>query len=278
MNLFTRLGNGWNLATKSLKTVSEHPELLLFPAFSGISLLLVLATFFGGFFAFFGFDWDAVGNSNIEAGSYLLLFAYYLINFFIITFFNVALVYCARQIFQGEKPNAMEGIRFAQSRIGTIALWSAIAATVGTMLKVVQDNFGLIGKIIIGIIGMVWSVATFFVVPVLAYEDASPMEAINRSAAIMKEKWGESIGANFSFGLFYFVGTVVIIVLAILFFFIHPLVAIFASILLFVMLYLVVSTAETIFLAAAYQHLDHRPAGRFDDSDLLDTIFVPKNK
>src|SRR6202011_2079960 len=79
--------------------------------------------------------------------------------------------------------------------------WAIFAATVGTILRAIQDKVGALGKIITGLIGIVWSIATFFVVPVIAYENLGPIDAFKRSAEIMKEKWGESLGSTFSFGL-----------------------------------------------------------------------------
>ena len=54
MSFFTRMSNGWKMATISFETIQKNPSLLLFPVFSVISLVLVLSTFAGGSFIFFG--------------------------------------------------------------------------------------------------------------------------------------------------------------------------------------------------------------------------------
>ena len=93
----------------------------------------------------------------------------------------------------------------------------------------------------------------------------------------MKEKWGEAIGANFSFSLFYIVGYIAIGLMVFLLFSIHPLVAIIIGVMTGLLLHTVVSAAQTVFLAAAYQHVINEPVRHFD-SDALDGIFIERRK
>ena len=281
MGFFDRLSKGWTLGITSLKIISENPALMLFPVISGISLILISLSFFGGGYFVFGEEILAIGDggdsSSMNTLMYILGFLFYLVNYFIIVFFNVGLVHCAKMIMEGKETTVGEGIRFAQTRTGVIMGWAALAATVGIILKAIQERAGGVGKIITGIIGMVWGIATFFVVPVIAYENVTPFEAVKRSAEVMKEKWGESIGANFSFGIFSFVGIMLIALPAGLLsgFLIHPLVGVATGILAFILVQTAVSAANVVFLTAAYQHVNNEPIGFFD-GEVLDDIFVQK--
>jgi len=282
MKLFDRLANGWKLGKTSLKTIKENPSLMVFPLISGLSLILVSLSFFGSGYVLFGEDILALASDETAVTSlnlmmYVMAFIFYLANYFVIVFFNVALVYCAKRILEGNETTVGEGVRYAQTRIGTIFAWSVLAATVGLILKSIQERAGALGGIITGIIGVVWGIATFFVVPVVAFEDVSPIEAVKRSASIMKEKWGESIGANFSFGIFSLLG-ILFVALPVGFLLgaaIHPIVGIVAGILVFFLVQIAVSSANMVFLAAAYQHVNDEPTGHFD-SDVLDDVFIPK--
>lgn len=282
MSFFGRLSNGWRLGKTSLKTIQENPSLLFFPMISGASLILVAASFLGGGYFLFGEDILAIADdetavSGTNALIYILAFAFYLVNYFVIVFFNVGLVHCAKMVLEGRETTVSEGIRYAQTRMSTIIAWAAMAATVGIILKTIQERAGAVGGIITGIIGLVWGIATFFVVPVIAYEDVSPIEAVKRSASIMKNKWGESIGANFSFGLFTLIG-ILFVALPLGFLIgalIHPIVGIVSGVLAFVLIQMAVSAANMVFLAAAYQHVNHEPTGRFD-GEVLDDVFVQK--
>ncbi len=282
MKIFDRLSNGWKIGKMSLKTIHDHPSLMLFPVVSGISLILVTLSFFGGGYLLFGGSITELGDevtisTSLDMMSYLAIFAFYILNYFVIVFFNVGLVHCARKILNGKETSVGEGINFALSRISTIFAWSVLAATVGMILKTIQERAGAIGGMITGLIGMVWGIATFFVVPVLAFEEVTPIQAVKRSASIIKEKWGESLGANFSFGLFSILGFF-LVVLPTGFIFgaaLHPVAGIIMGIILFLILQTVVSAASMIFLTAAYEHVNDNPNQYFDD-DLLDDMFVGK--
>lgn len=261
----------------SLETLRDHPQLLLFPVLSSLALLAVCLSFFGGMTLLWGFDFNAWTERTFgNTFSYLALLAFYLINYFIVVFFNVALVYSARRIFQGEELTLRDAINFSTSRLTTILKWAVLAATVGVLLDMLQERLGSIGKIMVGIIGMVWSIATFFVVPVIAFEDLGPVDAVKRSGQIIKEKWGESLGANFGFGLFFVLGYIAIVASAFIpGFLIHPVAGIIAGVLLALVLHTIMAAAKTVFLAAIYQHLNHEPHGDFS-GDTLDSIFIQK--
>lgn len=275
MNFFTRLSNGWAIALNSFAVLKENRQLILFPILSGISMVLVIGSFVTILFAASGWDIGEIrGQSNVV--NYLIVFAYYLVNYFVIVFFNTALVHCTHLYFRGEKPTIREGLKFSLSRIGAILAWAAFAATVGTILRLIQDQLGWLGKIITGLIGIVWSVATFFVVPVIAYENLGPIDAFKRSASLMKQKWGESLGATFSFGIVQVLGIFLWIIPSFLLgWMIHPV----AGFILFALgvftILVVMSAAKVIFVSAVYHNINGDPVKHFNQQ-LADNLFVEK--
>lgn len=278
MRFFDRLGKGWKMGVASLKVIQKNKQLVLFPIISGVFLILVIASFAGIAYASYGLDYENV----IEQGSttdYLIAFGYYLVSYFIIVFFNIGLVHCTRKYFQGEKSTFSDGVNFSLKRIPVIFSWAVLSATVGILIKAIQENSGTIGNIISGIIGVVWSIATFFVVPILAYENLGPIEALKRSAGIMKNKWGESIGASFSFGILSFVGILLIALpIGVILAMINPVIGIIAGFLIILLIQSIVSSAEMVFIASVYhQVVDDIELDDFD-SDLLDDLFVKKEK
>jgi len=277
MGFFSRIKNGWNLGLTSLQTISENPKLLAFPFISGIALIAACLTFFGGFVLLFGVEYDQWAEQAFgEYLGYVVLFIFYLLCYFIIVFFNVGLVHCARRVFDGEEVRFRDGIEFASSRFTTILNWAVLAATVGVLMQILKERLGFLGQMISGLAGLAWSIATFFVVPILAYEDISPMDAVKRSAELMKSKWGEAIGANFGFGILFFLGYIVIaFVTVLLITMVNPAVGIVAGIVMALILHAALSAAEIVFITATYQHLHNDPVGRFD-GDTLDSVFMPK--
>lgn len=275
MNFFDRLSNGWKLAQSSFKILKANKQLILFPILSGTSLVLVIGSFFVITLANAGWDTDNIRELS-STGYYAVLFLFYLINYFIIVFFNMALIHCTRLYFRGEEVTISAGLRFSASRIGAIFSWAVFAATVGLILKAIQENSGLIGKIITGVIGIVWSVTTFFVVPVIAYENVGPIGAFKRSSKMMREKWGESLAAGFSFGLIQFLGIIVICgTLFLLGSFIHVVVGAVLAVAGGFLVVSTISAAQTIFVSAVYHNING-DVNEYFDQQLVDNLFVRK--
>ena len=276
MNFFDRLSNGWKIAMNSFKVLKENKQLIIFPILSGFSLLLIIGSFFTiTYFSGFWDNPDAVEKSGTFA-NYLYIFLFYLVNYFVVVFFNMALIHCTRLYFRGEAVSVSIGLQFSFGRIGSIFSWAVFAATIGLLLKVIQENAGWLGKIITGIIGVVWSIATFFVVPVIAYENAGPLEAFKRSSRMMKEKWGESLGATFSFGVIQFLG--IIIVCLPLYFIgslINPVIGIGLAVVGAFIIIAIISAAETIFISAIYHNITGDPVKHFNQQ-MVDDLFAKR--
>jgi hypothetical protein len=127
------------------------------------------------------------------------------VNYFVIIFFNSALIACAIIRFKGGNPNLRDGLSAAISRLPQIAGWALVAATVGVILRVIESRSEKIGALVAGLLGMAWSIVTYFVVPVIVVERTGPIQAAQRSFQIMKKTWGEALTANFGIGIFVFV-------------------------------------------------------------------------
>jgi len=277
MSFFTRLSNGWDIFKTSFRILKENKSLIIFPILSGCALIVVVASFVTGVFAFSGWDIDNV-STHANAWYYLLVFVFYLVNYFIIVFFNVALVHCVRLYLRHEELSLRAGIDFAASRISVIFSWAVVAATVGMILKMIQENAGTIGKIITGLIGIVWNVATFFVVPVIAYENESPIGAVKRSSQIIKDKWGESLAGNFSFGLVQLLAILLICgPLLFLGSLVNPLLGILLAVLAGFIIVSVISAAQMIFISTVYHNMVGEQTDIFDQN-MIDDIFTPKKK
>ncbi len=135
---------------------------------------------------------------------WLVLFFFYLANSCVIVYFNVAFAHIALDRLTGGKATLDDGLKIAWSRKYSVFQWAVLAATVGILLKMVRDRSD-IGKWIASILGYFWKLGTYFVMPLLALENVSPGEALQRSAALIKERWGDMIIAGFSFPLLFFI-------------------------------------------------------------------------
>src|SRR5687768_16942857 len=104
MNFLDRFTNGWTITLHSFKVLKANKELIIFPILSGISMLMILGSFAAVLLS--GAGWD-IDNVYLDDSSglitYLLVFLYYLVNYFIVVFFNTALIHCTRLYFNGEE-------------------------------------------------------------------------------------------------------------------------------------------------------------------------------
>ncbi len=275
MSFFTRLSNGWNITINSFKILKENKQLLIFPVLSGISMILILGSFGTAFYASAGWNVDNISNDD-PLVNYGLMFLFYFVNYFVVVFFNTALIHCTRLYFRGEAVSVAKGLQFAISRLGVIVSWALFAATIGTLLKIIQENVGWIGKIITGLIGVVWSIATFFVVPVIAYENAGPLQAFKRSSQIMKDKWGESLASTFSLGLIQLAAVFIVAVpLFIIGSLIHIITGIALAVLGILLVAAVMSATQTIFVSAVYHNVTGDPVQHYNQQ-LINNMFEHK--
>ncbi|MDN3658182.1 DUF6159 family protein [Ferruginibacter paludis] len=275
MNFFDRLSSGWTISMNSFSILKKNKQLIIFPILSGISLVLTAGVFILGILAVAGWNVEYIKTDN-RVINYALLFGFYFINYFIVVFFNMALIHCSKLYFDGEEVTVSKGLQFSASRIDVILSWAVFAATVGTILKIIQENTGTIGKIVTGLLGFVWGITTFFVVPVIAYENLGPVDAFNRSAELMRNKWGESLGATFSVGL---VQMVVVILAAIPVCLIAAYVNMFAGIFIGIMagvtIFAVFSAAQTIFISSVYNNVTGNIDEHFNQQ-IIDSLFTAK--
>ncbi len=177
-----------------------------------------------------------------------------------------------------------DGLRIASARAGRILGYALIAATVGMVLRLIQERVGILGRIVVGLLGVGWTVATFMVVPVLVSRDVEPVEAVKESAGLLKKTWGESVIGKAGLGLAFFV-----IYLAIVFLGAAGIVAavaldnfgmgaavIVVGVVALVLASLAHATLTGIYSAALYRYATTGSAGAGFDSGVLQAAFAPK--
>ncbi|HEV2320198.1 MAG TPA: DUF6159 family protein, partial [Verrucomicrobiae bacterium] len=115
-----------------------------------------------------------------------------------------AVVACAATRMGGGEPTIADGIRAAASRLPVIAGWALVSATVGLILRIIEDRSNKFVQIIASLLGMAWTVMTYLVVPILVIENKNPIAALQESAGLLKKTWGEQLISNVSFSTIFF--------------------------------------------------------------------------
>src|SRR5947209_5448722 len=187
--MFDRMSNSFALAKSSWHVLLTNKKLLIFPFLSGLCCLLVMASFIVP--VVIAANNGAFNNVQNNGGQppiwvYPVSFAFYFCNYFVIIFFNAALVSCALMRFNGEEATLGDGLRAAGSRLPQILAWALVSATVGLILKLIESANERVGQFVSAILGTAWTVITYFVVPVLVVEQVGPFAAIGRSLSILR--------------------------------------------------------------------------------------------
>lgn len=283
--MFETFSRSWELVKASWRVLLSDKELVVFPIVSALGMLVVSLLFLVPLVSAGVFDYATGSSDGIGIAGIIVTFLFYVVAYTVVFFCNTALVTAALIRLDGGDPTLKDGFRGASERAGTILGYAVIAATVGTILNVISSRVGFIGQIVISLVGFVWNVATFLVVPVLIVEQVGPIEAVKRSAQLLKSTWGEQLVGNFSigtvFGLLAF-GAMVLIG--------FPLIALGASadspvtILLAVVVVIVLvtvisvisSTLQGIYTAALYRYATQGTAGGFFDDATMQNAFRHK--
>lgn len=135
----------------------------------------------------------------------------YLVTMFVMTYLNVAFYSEILHAFNGNPVSISRGLAFARSKLQAILLWSLLAGVVGIIIRRIEENVGFVGRLITGLIGITWSVASVFAIPVIIRErqQSNPVAYLKTSASLIKHTWGEGL-----VGIVSITGSVVLVMFA----------------------------------------------------------------
>jgi hypothetical protein len=122
---------------------------------------------------------------------------------FVGVYFNVALVFAANEQIEGRTITIRRALAMAWSRRRVLFSWALVSAVVGTVINTIESQLGVFGRLVGVLGGLAWAVATFMVVPVLAFEDVGPIEAIKQSSHLIKTTFGTIARGALRFGVFF---------------------------------------------------------------------------
>jgi len=200
-----RIHRTWSMMSACWQILKEDKALLVFPFMSGICCLLLLASFAVPLYATNHWQPPAGDAAPVQQAAYYgVLFLFYLCNYFVVIFFNAAIIACATNRLGGGNATVGDGFRAAAARLPAIAGWAVVSATVGLVLRVIEDRSKWVGRIVAGLLGVAWTVVSFLVVPVLVIENKGPFAALKESAGLVGKTWGKQVVGNFGFGLIFF--------------------------------------------------------------------------
>ena len=218
MNQTGKFQRSWLLLKSSLSILARNKPLLVFPVVI-FSLTVVIVLFFlaPAVFRPTGYSytqpehWQAISHSLFTqskeaAGQHRSQFGFtpaaiaylallYFVSLFFATFFNVAFYNEILAALSGQTVSIGRGLKFACTRWKAVLMWTLFAGLVGLIIKTIEQRLELVGRIIARFLGLAWSIAAVFVIPIIVREEEStnPVNTLRKSAGILKNTWGEAL-------------------------------------------------------------------------------------
>ena len=273
-----RIANSFALAKASWRVLRADKELIVLPLMSGAASIIVALSFFVPLFLAQGLD----VTEDPGPVEYVLLFTMYVVLAYVTIFFNAALVHAAHERLSGGDPTLKSPLAGARSRAGRILPWAIVSATVSVVLRAIEQRVGALGRLLVGLVGLAWSLVTFLVLPLIVIEGVGVGDAIRESKDLFKRTWGENVAAQVGFGLLGFLAGLPGVLIA----FVGASVggaiagvAILAAVIWIIGAVAAVAAMSVIFQTALYHFaVDGKvPSGYFSDAAMR-SAFAPKRR
>ena len=160
----TKISNTFKMMKSCLVVLRKDRELIFFPIFAAISILILLAVY------------NSLGlipteESEVSAAPILILL--FVANFFIVLF-NSALVSAALERLRGGDPNVRSGLVHAIKHIHHIVIWSIIVTIVAILIAIIRGDRrerSIMRELFASFLQAGWTMMTFFVVPIIVSEN-----------------------------------------------------------------------------------------------------------
>ncbi len=189
-----RIQRGWLLTKISWGIIKQQPAALALPLVATVAQGAVAAIYVLGVTGTKSFDEN-------NAAHYIVLYPLFVVLTIIATFSNAIIVAIADARLTGAPISFREALSATIGRLPLILGWSLLTATVGFLLRLLEERLPIAGRIGAALFGVAWSLATMLVIPVLVVEGVGPITAVKRSGKLFRERWGESLTGQALIGL-----------------------------------------------------------------------------
>jgi MFS family permease len=199
----------WKTLTDTLSVMGQYRSAFLYPLLSfSIMLLVTFSVMIPLLDMAVG-----IGHETGPARLFLFLAVYFMygVLYFVIIFFNVALLTRIAGQLEGKDPPFARGILAALQRMGPIARYTLLSATLGLVAIVAKVLTNpLIGGVIIPLVGkrlwlrwrqLSYTIPLLLAVPVIALDQPVPAHFFKRGGLLVKETWGEQVKPAHNIGL-----------------------------------------------------------------------------
>lgn len=194
------------------------------------------------------------------------------------TFFAVSLAAGAHERMNGGNPSVKSAMAQAWKHKKAVVGWALLSVTVGLVLNALKEKFKTAGNIASTLGGMAFSIASFFVIPIIASENLGPWPALKKSVATFRDKWSSTARVQLRLALYVLgliaaavVAVIVVVVLAN----VNSVLAVVVGIVLGVAIFyaaLVLGAISSYSRVALYRYSSGMPTPGIDESAIIAAI------
>lgn len=203
-NTLSRRKVGRSIALEAGKALNKDKTVFLLPVLSFFAHILVGIVALSAWILAIPFmDTNPNGTTIVDTSLgiiVVMLFA------FINVGTQAAVMTMANDVFEGKNPSIASGIANIFKHVTTLSTFAVLEGTVGLLLRALQNSgrdnvvMKIITSVISFIAGLAWAVASYFTIPFIIFNSEKTFEAIKKSAALIKSKWGAALRVNVAVG------------------------------------------------------------------------------
>jgi hypothetical protein len=215
----------WQLAKEAAGVLMADKELIFFPILSACisfiaviiltSILVAVGLIVPGAADALSQAGNNGDGNGSTVGGIIVLFIFYLVSSFIVTYFTSGLIGAAIIRLRGGDPSFGDGIRIANQHVGPIFVFALMAATIGVIASLLRGNSknrSVVGSILAGLTEMAWNIASFLAIPIIVSQPVSAFEAVKQSTLMLKKTWGEQLIGSAGIGVVFVIPFILLVV------------------------------------------------------------------
>lgn len=128
---------------------------------------------------------------------------------FVVSFCNVAIVRCAKEVMDGEQPSLLRATGEATKAMPAILLHSIIMGSIGFLLALVEREGSSVTKATVYLFGVSYGLLSFFALQAVVLDSKGPVSMYSKSAEIAKNRFGDVVKVSLgTYGLVYVVANI----------------------------------------------------------------------
>jgi hypothetical protein len=192
---------GWSesraLTRQSWAVLKENRYLLTYPMLGVVACIVPLFVVVPGFL-FIAANRNWIGWALVILGLYLVML--------VTAIFQAGLTVSAAAELEGGHSSLGHGLGTAFGRLGRLARWAFVGTVVNVLIGLLRGNNsgGLVSVIFRNVLAaaadVMWQLITFFVMPAMMLDDLGMIDAIKKSAATFKQRWGTQLSGGVRIG------------------------------------------------------------------------------